>query len=448
MIERARTDGHADRGSRRNGRLPGVTDSFPRRQARTRRFTLGAPRGLTRLARRRPRRVPAQPRRQRPRHLPVDARRRDRRGAPGRRPARARRRPDGPTRTSRPRSGPGASGPASRPAASSPTPPTGRSRRPRSRCPGGLYVVDLRDGTARADRRARRGDRPAARPARAAVAFVSGGRCTCTTSPPGTTRALAAPDGAARHLRARRVRRGRGDGAASAASGGRPTATSLLVARVDDVARAALAHRRPGATPTASRRSSPTRRPARRTPTVTPSRRPRRRARDVDPVGPRASTSPTSSGTPTGCSSSSQTRDQTALRALRVDPATGATAVVHEHTDPRLGRPRARRARAHGRRARSSGRRRRRRAPAARRRRAGHAAGAAGARRARRRRRHRAVPRGREPAESVGLWTWGPDGLGPALTAGTACTRAGCAGGTLVGRAARPRPSTGPSRPS
>ena len=69
-----------------------------------------------------------------------------------------------------------------------------------------------------------------------------------------------------------------------------------------------------------------------------------------------------------------QTRDQRALRVLRVDPATGATAPRARGHRPGLGRHRARRAGAHRAAARWSwtaddGRR----APAARRRRAGHA---------------------------------------------------------------------------
>jgi dipeptidyl-peptidase-4 len=140
-----------------------VTDSFPRRQARTRRFTLGAPRGVTlspdgdRVV------VPAQPRRHRSRHLPVDAR-------PRHRAERLVADPLALDLSARRRD----------------LPPEERARRERSReqaggivgyatdrqvttaafaLSGRLYVVDLSTAPP-VDRHARRGHRPAPRPAR------------------------------------------------------------------------------------------------------------------------------------------------------------------------------------------------------------------------------------------------------------------------------------------
>ena len=87
-------------------------------------------------------------------------------------------------------------------------------------------------------------------------------------------------------------------------------------------------------TPSGSPRSSPTRRRHAERAGLAGRRRARRRPVDVrwDTAG--TSTSRTSGGRRTELLIVVQPRDQRALRVLRVDPATGATALVLEDTDP------------------------------------------------------------------------------------------------------------------
>ena len=111
-----------------------------------------------------------------------------------------------------------------------------------------------------------------------------------------------------------------------------PAGDALVVARVDDTPGAALAHRRPRAPRPGARPSSPTRRRARRT------RRSAPRSSRLD--GRRTPIRWTEEYLADvvwddhGLLVVVQPRDQTALRALRVDPATGATTLDHERTDP------------------------------------------------------------------------------------------------------------------
>ena len=335
-----------------------MTDSFPRRQARTRRFTLGAPRGLT---------------------LSPDG---DRvvflRSRGGTDPvtclwtldlADRRRSAWSPTRSRSTRGG------------DEDLPPEERARRERSReQAGGIvgYATDRADdvGGVRAVRAAVR-RRPRRR--RGAAADRHARRRRSTRGP--TRTAAASPTSAAGALHVhdladgttrdpRRARTGRRSPTASptssrprrwsgcAATGGRPDGDALVVARVDDapvqrwhIADPAHPDREPAVvaypaagTPNAQVSAEIITLDGRRTPIR---------------VGPR-STSPTSSGTTTALLVVVQPRDQTALRALRVDPATGATTPRPRAHRPGLGRHRPRRARAHRARRPGDGRRRRR----------------------------------------------------------------------------------------
>ena len=279
------------------------------------------------LARRGARRVPAQPWRHRPRHLPLDARPGHRRGAPGRRPPRARRRQR--RRPAARGAGPAGAGPRA----------GGRDRRlrhrparatsPRSRSPGALYVADLTaDGAA-----PRLLDSPGPvvdprpDPTGTRVAYVSGGALHVHDLADGHDRASSPRRRRTHgHLRARRLRRGRGDG---------PDARLLVVARTagrcsspgSTTPRSTAGTSPTPRTPTASPRSSPTRRPARRTRWSSLVRRRARRHPRRRRMGRRPRRVPGARRVVRrrSCSIVVQPRDQRALRVLQVDPATGAT---------------------------------------------------------------------------------------------------------------------------
>ena len=214
-----------------------MTDTFPRQQARTRRFTLGVPAVVPDLPRRRPGGVPAQQGRRRPGHLPVGARRGHRRGAPGRRPGRARPRQRGQTERRRP----AGSGPASRPPASSRSPPT-RGCGLAAFAPGRAGVrrgPDRRDGAAPVRDRTRRPPAADPRPDPAGPAGrLRAARGALRVDRPGRRRRTprsSAPgqDEAEVSVRAGRVRRRRGDGP-DRGYWWAPDGTALLVARVDE----------------------------------------------------------------------------------------------------------------------------------------------------------------------------------------------------------------------
>ena len=205
---------------------------------------------------RRPRRVPAQPRRHRPRHLPVDAR-----------PRHRRRNAWSPTRS---RSTPRRRGPPARGARPPRAQPRagGRHRRLRHRPggdDGGVHALraPVRRRTSSTAPRRGRSTHPAGSSTRAptrtdaASPTSAAGRCTSTTSPPGRPRTLAAPEapqvayGLADFVAAEEMERMRGywwspDGRRA---GRRPRRRHT---------RAALAHRRPRAPrPRAHRRRLP-----------------------------------------------------------------------------------------------------------------------------------------------------------------------------------------------
>jgi dipeptidyl-peptidase-4 len=304
-----------------------VTDSFPRRQARTRRFTLGAPRGLT-----------LSPGGDRIVFL------RSRGGAD---PVTCLWSLDLATETERM-----VADPLALEAVNDDLPPEERARRERSReqaggivgygtdravttaaftLAGRLYVVDLVDGSPprsidttgavidpRPDPHGRR------------IAYVSDRALHVHDLTAGTTQTLAAPDGRyvthglADFVAAEEMERMRGYWWS-------PDGEALVVARVDDspVRRWHIADpANPDREPTAIAY------PAAGTPnahvtaeiiTLDGRRRPIRWAEEylADVVWDA-----------TGLLVVVQPRDQTALRALRVDPATGATTLDHERTDP------------------------------------------------------------------------------------------------------------------
>ena len=236
----------------------------------------------------------------------------------------------------------------SRRAASSPTPPTGRSRWPPSRCRAGCYVATSAAGfTPRLLESPGPVVDPRPDPTGARVAYVSGGALHVHDAAPRTTTVLAAPESRHRHLRPRRVHRGRGDG---------PDARLLVVPRTES-----RCWSRGWTTQRCSAGTSPTRptrtgRP-RRSPTPPPARRtPRSRWRSSASTA-RASTS---TGTPPATSTSRTWCGRPRAARSWCSPATSARCVCCASTrpparprsssrtrDPRLGRHRPRRAGAH-----------------------------------------------------------------------------------------------------
>ena len=414
---------------RRRGRLSTVSDSFPRRQARTRRFTLGTPRGVT---------------------LSPDGARvaflRSRGGT------------DAVTclwtldvATGQERL---VADPRTLEAGSDEDlPPEERARRERAReQAGGIvayatdraaalaafalsgrpHVVDLLPGGAPPRPLDAPGPvvDPRPDPTGHRVAYVSGGALHVHDLASGTTTAVAEPEsgtvtyGLAEFVAAEEMDRMRGYWWS-------PDGESLLVARVDDapvrrwhIADPANPEREPtvvaypaAGTPNAESRW-----------TSSGSTAPASTSRGT-PAG--TSTWRTSCGTPDELLIVVQPRDQRALRVLRVDPATGATALVHEDTDPDWveivpGVP-ARTASGALLWITDDGDR----APPARRRRAGHPADAAGPRRARRRRRDGAVQRLRRPGVDRAVDLVRGDGL-RCLTPEPGVHDGRLAGGTLV----------------
>jgi dipeptidyl-peptidase 4 len=305
-----------------------VTDSFPRRQARTRRFTLGAPRGLT---------------------LSPDGDRvvflRSRGGAD---PVTCLWTFDLATGTERLVADPLALVLA---AEEEDLPPEERARRERSReqaggivgyatdgqvrtaaftLSGRLYVADLLDGTTRAIETPGGVIDPRPDPHGRLVAYVSGRALHVHDLATGTTETLAAPEGPqvayglADFVAAEEMERMRGYWWS-------PAGDALVVARVDDtpvqrwhIADPAHPDRVPtvvaypaAGTPNAQVSAEITTLDGRRTPI----RWTEEYLADVvwDDQGLFVVVQP---------------RDQTALRTLRVDPGTGATTPDHERTDP------------------------------------------------------------------------------------------------------------------
>ncbi len=214
---------------------PSTTETFPRASARTRAFTRGAPRSMQLDPTGAATPVHPGPRRQRPGRLPVEHGHRLRRRDPGRRRAGAAR------RGRRAALGRGAVTARALPGGG------GRHRVVRDRRRGrGRRVRPVQpvvaggpDRPGRSVRaraaRGRAGRRPAAGPDRRAASPTWPTAPSTSWAPTAPrARTLAAPDAADRAVGRRRVRRGRGDGTGTAATGGRRTASSLLVARVDD----------------------------------------------------------------------------------------------------------------------------------------------------------------------------------------------------------------------
>ena len=375
-----------------------MTDSFPRLHARTRRFTLGAPRGFT--------------------VSPDGARVVFLRSRGGTDPVTCLWTLDAGTGEERLRRRPARAVTGRR---SENLPPEERARRERSReqaggvvgyatdrpvtmaafaLSGRLYVADARRRTRRRallDTARRAVDRPAAGPAGPRVAFVTGGALHVHDVATGET-TDAAPSRTAEH-----VTYGLADFVAAEEmdrmrgywwSPGRRRAAGRAGRRDPG---AALAHRRPRQPRPHADRRSPTRPPAPRTPgsalqIVAPGRRPRRRSAGTPSAT--STWSPRVLGRPRAARRRAAPRPAGAAHAARSTRPTGATHAAARATPTRPGSTSCRACRRAPRPgALVHGRRPRRRAPAGRRRRAGHAAATAGPRRARRRRRHGAVPR-------------------------------------------------------
>ena len=100
---------------------------------------------------------------------------------------------------------------------------------------GRLFTAELRGRHGPRARRPGPGDRPAPLARRTPRRLRRrAARCASWTPTAAATGRWPSPSRTTVHLRAGRVHRGRGDGPVTAASGGRRTATALLVARVDD----------------------------------------------------------------------------------------------------------------------------------------------------------------------------------------------------------------------
>ncbi len=240
-----------------------MADTFPRQYARTRRLTLGEPRNIAVSPDGRRVVFVAVGRRRRPGELPVGARRRQRRGAPRRRRRRPARRRPTPT-----------------------CPPQERARRERAREQAGGIVAYATDAEATrrrvrprrsavrgrpADRRGARaprrgpGVRPAARPDRPRVAYVSGRSLL--------HRRARRHDADRRGPRPRTSRGARPSSspprrwAASAATGGSPDGDRVAACRVDIATVDRWHLGRPGRSRRSPPPSSRTRPPAPTTPT-------------------------------------------------------------------------------------------------------------------------------------------------------------------------------------